>query len=289
MRIRIRPARQADIPECGRILFAAFKKVADQHGFPPDFSSPEAALGVARVLVTSRRFYGVVAETEREGRIVGSNFLSERDPIRSVGPVSVDPDVQARGVGRQLMQAVLARTSGAPGVRLVQDAFNAVSLSLYASLGFEVKEPLALVAGKSKSRPPRGIDVRPLRHGDVEQCAALCERVHGFPRTAELRYALDRFSPLVAIRHSRICAYAASLTLWPVAHAVAETEEDLQALILAASAASSGALSFLVPTRRAAFFRWCLGEGFRIVKPMTLMALGAYREPNGAFLPSVAY
>jgi len=289
MRIRIRPARQADIPDCGRILFTAFKNVADRHGFPPDFSSPEAALGVARVLVASRRFYGVVAEAESDGHILGSNFLSERDPIRSVGLLSVDPQAHGQGIGRQLMEAVLARASAAPSVRLVQDAFNAVSLALYASLGFDVKEPLALVAGKPKTPPPRGVDVRPLRHRDLEACSALCERVHGFPRASEMRDAVDHFSPMVAIRHGRICAYATTLTQWQVAHAVAETEEDLQGLILAAGATTAEPLSFLVPTRRATFFRWCLREGFRIVKPMTLMALGAYREPKGAFLPSVAY
>ena len=42
-------------------------------------------------------------------------------------------------------------------------------------------------------------------------------------------------------------------------------------------------------TRNGELFRWCLGNGLRVVQPMTLMSLGLYSEPKGAFLPSVLY
>ena len=35
--MNIRDARKADKQACGRILYDAFKKLADQHNFPPDF------------------------------------------------------------------------------------------------------------------------------------------------------------------------------------------------------------------------------------------------------------
>ena len=72
-------------------------------------------------------------------------------------------------------------------------------------------------------------------------------------------------------------------------HAVAESDEDLRALLTGAGAASGSPLSFLLPTRQAGLFRWCLREGMRVVKPMTLMATGEYREPRGSYLPSVLY
>ena len=43
-----------------------------------------------------------------------------------------------------LMEAVIERGKSAAGIRLGQDAFNTASLSLYSSLGFDVKEPLCL-------------------------------------------------------------------------------------------------------------------------------------------------
>jgi hypothetical protein len=43
------------------------------------------------------------------------------------------------------------------------------------------------------------------------------------------------------------------------------------------------------PARDGELFRWCLAHGLRVVQPMTLMSLGLYNEPAGAFLPSVLY
>jgi hypothetical protein len=70
-------------------------------------------------------------------------------------------------------------------------------------------------------------------------------------------------------------------------HGVAEMNPDLQALIAAAD--SFAGPGILVPSRNSSLFRWCLSNGLRVVQPMTLMSLGLYNEPKGAFLPSVLY
>jgi hypothetical protein len=44
-----------------------------------------------------------------------------------------------------------------------------------------------------------------------------------------------------------------------------------------------------VPSRNSELFRWCLAHGLKVVEPMTLMSLGLYNEPKGAFLPSILY
>ena len=124
------------------------------------------------------------------------------------------------------MEAILERSRGAVGVRLVQDSFNMISISLYASLGFEVKEPLLLLRGRPTSKPSLGVEVRPLNSDDLSDCAALCRRVHGFEQLNELRDAAKTLSPLVSLRAGRITAYALTLTMWPRNHAVADTEED---------------------------------------------------------------
>jgi hypothetical protein len=59
--------------------------------------------------------------------------------------------------------------------------------------------------------------------------------------------------------------------------------------LLAVGAATPDPLSLIVPTRRASFFRWCLSQGLRALKPLTLMTIGAYQEPTGAYFPSIAY
>jgi hypothetical protein len=44
-----------------------------------------------------------------------------------------------------------------------------------------------------------------------------------------------------------------------------------------------------LPTRNGEVFRWCLENGLRVVQPMTLMSVGLYDEPAGAYLPSILY
>jgi GNAT superfamily N-acetyltransferase len=287
--IAVRPIEPVDGDECARIVYEAFGALHDHHQFPRDFPTLEAAVQLTSNFIAHPAIWGVVAEAD--GRILGSNFLDERGSITGVGPITVDPKAQGHGVGRRLMEAVIERGSLARGIRLFQDSFNMQSLSLYASLGFEVKEPAAVMNGTPRSGFPGGIEVRPLEESDLEQCEQLCLTVHGFERTNELRDALQIpvFSPSVALRDGRITAYATTLTFFPAAYAVAETEEDMRALITGTLAAGDEQASFLLPTTQASLFQWCLGEGLRPVKPMTYMAIGEYRDPDGCWIPSVLY
>ncbi len=256
MSITIRPIANEDTQACGHIIFEAFGRFHDRHQFPRDFQTLEDAVQLTGLFIDHPAIFGVVAEID--GRVVGSNFLDERNPILGVGPVTVAPDVQERGVGRQLMEAVIERGREAAGIRLVQDGFNICTLALYASQGFEAKEMLALMEGKPKNKVPTGVEVRLLRSEDLEACASLCTRVHGFDRVNELRDARELFSPVVALRGGRIVAYASAPFYWKLNHGVAETEEDMQALIVGAGMMSTEPTAMLVPVRQASFFRWCL-------------------------------
>jgi hypothetical protein len=80
-----------------------------------------------------------------------------------------------------------------------------------------------------------------------------------------------------------------SPTNWLANHGVGETEDDMRALLLGAARMAQGSLSFLLPVRRAALFRWCLAQGLRTIRPMTLMTIGEYRDPLGIYFPSVLY
>ena len=244
----IRPVRPEDAHACGRIIYEAFNGIAKRHAFPPDFPSAEVGVQLAQQFIRHPEIYGVVVE--REGRVVGSNFLDERSAIRGVGPITVDPACQQSGVGRWLMEAVLERGRGAEGIRLVQDAFNVASYSLYTSLGFDAKEPLVLMQGRPKSAPHAGYTVRPMQTEDLEACTALCTAVYGCARTGELRDALKALKPFVALRAGRLRAYASSVTFWPLV-----TRNDVAGTF---SDAMSNAYGFV--TRRVARFFVELGS-----------------------------
>jgi GNAT superfamily N-acetyltransferase len=281
----IRRATPADAEACGRICFAAFTKIAADHNFPADFPGPEAAVGVLSMMFSHPEFFCVVAEDQ--GKIIGSNCLDERTPIAGVGPITVDPAAQNRSAGRQLMDAVMARASERKfaGARLVQATYHSRSLSLYAKLGFVVREPLACMQGPAIRKPMPGYLVRAAEARDLAACNGLCQRVHGHDRGGEVRDAIEHGTAVVAESGGRVVAYASSIAFF--GHAVGESNEDLQALIVAATEFQGPGI--LVPTRNAGLFRWCLDNGLRVVQPMTLMTVGLYVEPAGAYLPSILF
>src|SRR4051812_3651780 len=135
MTVHLRPASLDDAEPAGAICYEAFKTIAEQHGFPPDLPSAAHATDLISHLLSRSDIHAIVAE--RDGRVVGSNFLWEGDAVAGVGPITVDPSVQNRAVGRQLMEAVFerARQQGISAVRLVQAAYHARSLSLYTKRG----------------------------------------------------------------------------------------------------------------------------------------------------------
>jgi GNAT superfamily N-acetyltransferase len=283
--VTVRSAKPEDAPVCGQICFDAFHKINTDHNFPPDVPAPQQAVGLLTRMFSNPGFYCVVAESD--GRIAGSNCLDERDAIAGVGPITIDPAIQNRGVGRKLMEAVLerARERKFAGVRLVQAAFHNRSLSLYATLGFDVREPLAVFQGPAVKKSYEGFFVRPAKSSDLEACNKVALHVHGHHRGAELADAIEQRSATVVERYGRITGYASSMAFY--GHAVAETNPDLQAIIAAAD--GFGGPGILVPSRNSELFRWCLANGLRVVQPMTLMSLGLYNEPRGAFLPSILY
>jgi GNAT superfamily N-acetyltransferase len=284
-RITLRKATPADAPICGQICYDAFFAINQKHGFPCDFPEPAVPVGLLSMVFGSPDFYCVVAELD--GKVVGSNCLDERSAIFGIGPITVDLGTQNSGIGRKLMQAVIDRANkkSAAGIRLVQAGFHTRSLSLYASMGFDVREHLACMQGNALKRSVDGCNVRPAESGDIAACRDLSLRVHGFDRSNELPGAIQHGTARVVERQGRITGYTSDLAFF--GHTVGETNLDLKALIAASE--SFGGPGFLLPTRNSSLFRWCLDNGLRVVQPMTLMSMGLYNEPPGAWLPSILY
>ena len=285
MSIVLRPGAPADAEPCGGIAFEAFKAISSAHNFPWDFPSPDIAVGLMKTLLAHPGFYSVVAE--EDGAVVGSNFVDERGVVAGIGPITVDPAVQNRSIGRRLMLAVIEREAGrgAAGVRLLQSAYHNRSLCLYTKLGFDSREPCSKMEGPRVGMRFPGYAVRPASAADIPACNALCRRVHGHNRDGELRDAVHQGTARVVEHLGQVTAYASELAFF--GHAIADSNRGLMALIGAAPSFEHG--GFLLPTRNGALFRWCLEHGLRLVHQMTLMTIGLYNEPAGAYLPSVLY
>ncbi len=281
----VRAMTEEDAEHCGRIFYDAFESIASHHNLPVEPPSREFTRFRVGEMLANDGFAGLVAE--RAGEILASAFVDERGVIAGVGPVTVDPAAQDDGIGRALMEAVLRRERdrGAVGIRLVQTAYHYRSLALYAKLGFAVREPLSVLQGTSPALSIPGRGVRPAREHDLASCGELCARVHGHDRTGEVRDAIAAGTARVIERTGRVSGYATGFGYgW---HAVAETNEDLIALL--SSAERFMGLGILVPSRNAELLRWCLEHGTRIVQQSTLMTIGLYNEPAGAYLPSIVF
>ncbi|MCV6637857.1 GNAT family N-acetyltransferase [Candidatus Albibeggiatoa sp. nov. NOAA] len=285
MNLVIREAQAKDVSICGEICYAAFKSVAEQHGFTADLPNVEVAQGIASNAIEHPNFYGVVAELE--GKVIGSNFLDERSTIAGIGPITVDPNTQNRLVGRQLMQAVInrAQAQNFVGIRLVQAAFNNRSLSLYAKLGFNTQQPLAIMQGEAISQKILGYEIRTATKDDFAACNTLCHQIHGHDRAGELTDAIEKQQATVVEFNQRIVGYSSSIGFG--GHSVAESNDGLKALICAAEIFQGPGI--LVPLTNHELFRWCLANGLRVGYVMNLMTIGLYNQPQGSYLPSVLY
>ena len=283
--LRLRPGTVDDVTACATICYQAFKTIADAHNFTPDFPAVEVAIGVMGTLLSHPKFYSVVAEID--GQIVGSNFLDERNVIAGLGPITVDPTAQNRSIGRKLMENAHERAAKEkfPGVRLIQAGYHSRSLSLYTKLGYEVREPLACIQGSAVKIGITGCAVRKATESDLDACNRICQNIHGHDRSGELTDATEKGTATVVEREGRVTGYATVLGFF--GHAVGESNRDMQALISAATEFAGP--GFLLPTRNRELFQWCLEHGLRVTQPMTLMSKGFYKEPAGAFLPSILY
>jgi predicted N-acetyltransferase YhbS len=283
--LHLRQATVGDVDTCARIMFDAFECLASRHAFPVEPGTPESTDFQMKAMLSTPGIFGLVAE--QDGRIVGSALQDERGTIVGVGPVSADPAVPDAGAGRALMEGLLRRSRErrVAGVRLVQTAYNYRSLSLYAKLGFAVRESLSVFQGSTPAASVLATTVRAATPDDVDACDGICRLVHGHDRHGELLYWVHAGTARVVERDDEIIGYATGFGY--TGHAVGTTNDALIALLESADAFIG--LGFLVPSRNTALMTWCFETGLTIVQQSTLMTLGLFNEPQGAWLPSIGY
>ncbi|KEF41873.1 MAG: GCN5 family acetyltransferase [Cyanobium sp. CACIAM 14] len=284
MALELVPLQPHHVPELARICHGAFASLQDRHRVPRDIPDVATAEMILSHVAGRSDYTGVVALLD--GRAVGSNFLLHADPVAGVGPITVDPEVQSRGIGRQLMAWVLEETErrGIRATRLFQEAINSTSLSLYTRLGFTWR-------GTAAAMQPVPADaddpsIRPLSAADLDGVRALSEAACGFSRAGDAERLLAGGIPgFVRARQGRMVGYRI-VSLF--GHAAAETEDDLLALIAHSARHVPAHLAvFLCPLQHPGLFRRALEAGHRTLKQLSYMSHGEYAEPPGVYLPSI--
>lgn len=286
MPIELVPAAAAHFDELSVICHRAFDTLHQRHGVHRDVPTEEVGRLIIGGVLHRPDYIGAVAL--EGGRIVGSNFLLLADEICGLGPITVDPAVQARGVGRLLMQWAVdearRRRGSAASVRLFQEAVNTASLSLYTRVGFRWRDSAALMY----PRPAEAEDpsIRPMTVDDVAEVGRLSARFHGSSRSNDTARLLEMGLPaFVRSREGRLVAYQVA-TLF--GHAAGETNADLIALASHTARNVPPPMSVvIVPMSQASLFESALAAGFRVAKVLNSMSLGAFEPAPGPSMPSI--
>jgi GNAT superfamily N-acetyltransferase len=283
MPVELIPAKREHLSDVARICHLAFNTLHQRHQVAPDFPTQDAARAAMDVVLRRPDYPGVVAV--EGGRILGSNFLMLADEVAGVGPITVEPGEQSRGVGRLLMQWAIdearRRRGDRPHVRLFQESVNAASLSLYTRLGFRWRDSAAVMFPE----PRKSTRCRPLTADDLDDVERLSVETYGYSRRNDAARLLEMGIPGTKCeRHGRNAAYHFA-TLF--GHGAAETGHDL---IEAAAHTASGVdrpVSVTIVPMSQDLFAAALDAGFRVAKTLSYMSLETYRPPKGPCTPSI--
>lgn len=284
MGIELIAARPEHHEELGRICHLAFNALHERHRVPPEVPTEEVGRMIIGGVLHRPDYAGVVAV--EDGRIIGSNFLLLADEVCGVGPITVDPRVQSRGVGRVLMEWVIdeaRRRRGADAsVRLFQEALNTTSLSLYTRLGFRWRDSAALM----RPAPAADAGVRAMTTDDLPAVDLLSSRYGGHSRVHDAAQLLKmEFPAFVREREGRVVAYQVA-TLF--GHAAGERDEDLLALASHTATLLPGPMAVvIVPMSQGALFASALSAGYRVNKVLSYMSLERFSPIPGPMMPSI--
>jgi len=158
-----------------------------------------------------------------------------------VGIVSVSPTAFGQGVARAMMEEIIRSADGMP-LRLVSNAMNLDSFSLYTRLGFVPQMLLQSMTMQVpvEGWPGMGTRVRPATAADVGAIADLEFRLNGIRKEKDYRFFVDNhadFWRLAVIEKSdgQLAGFLAASVLPAeimLGQGVAEDEETMRELML---------------------------------------------------------
>ncbi|MBI2962680.1 MAG: GNAT family N-acetyltransferase [Deltaproteobacteria bacterium] len=290
MSVEIRRMTREDVPEVGRIGVEAFNELMARHNRPPLYPNPQVGPLAATAYLSIDPEHSLVA-TE-QGKVVGSVFYRRRGDTVSVGPATVAPAAQGRGVGSRLFQRVIDDEPQARSMRIMQDSLNLPSFELLVRIGYSLGEEVAMFTLPEGSREERDGDaaVRAARAEDLPEILEMDRRRFGSDRRRDFEF-LRRFGKILTIHgEGRLQGYLAQMPTpgrTMLGPGGAESSQALQRLIRGAVGETLGELSLVLPARSQEGVKALLGLGFRLVGLSNLMYRGHWQPPAGAYAYSL--
>jgi len=177
----MQPADAPHAAALGRLVF-------DAPGEPPP-SPAEERFQVRRHLHLMATDPGGCWVAEDAGRICGAAVALIREGVWGLSFLAVEPDLQARGIGRELLARALAYGDGARG-RLILSSTDPKAMRRYARAGLDLR-PCVAAAGivdrtALPATPPAIVE-----SDDVEATAPISRHVRGASHHLDLPQYLD--------------------------------------------------------------------------------------------------
>lgn len=190
MNVTIRPLTENDLPGAGRIVCLAFGTFLGA----PEPEKFWADLDYAHTLWRADPLAAFGAEMD--GTLVGSNFATRWGSVGFFGPLTVCPDLWDRGLGKRLMEPIMALfdTWGVTHTGLFTFAHSPKHVGLYQHYGFWPRALTAIMSKPVEPREPSGpwtkySEVPESKQADyVQACGALTAALYdGLDVAREIR------------------------------------------------------------------------------------------------------
>jgi GNAT superfamily N-acetyltransferase len=156
----VRPARADELSACSEVWRAGLDGYGPRVGRPPMISSPGpilALLGHLRRTDPDRFLVAVRPEAGASDRVVAFASASRREDVWFLGMLFVHPDEQARGLGRELLEAVLPVDRETVALATCTDAAQPISSALYARYGIVPRVPVLELVGRPDQGGPTAL------------------------------------------------------------------------------------------------------------------------------------
>ncbi|MHB8815470.1 MAG: GNAT family N-acetyltransferase [Steroidobacteraceae bacterium] len=222
---------------------------------------------------------------DADGRVVGTAiWWPYGEQFATVGLIVVDRHHQGKGIGRQLMNAVIEEA----GARTLQLVATRAGTRLYEQCGFRERDAIcqrqgipvaaALPAGAG------GADLHPVTNADISTIAQWDANAFGTQRAHVIAAVLESGEGILASRHGHLAGYALArpagrgTTLGPV---VAEDEALAIEMIAHLLQQRSGLTRLDVPVDATLLGEWLESTGIVQVDRAAVMTRGTPLRQSG--------
>lgn len=262
----LRPTTEADLGELHAIFLAATGELFGRHRFDPPAPSAAAFTSIQSHL----RRTGTSVVAVDGGGVRGFAAAFERGDDWFLASVFVHPEVQARGTGTELLEAVWG--SGARR-RTITDAIQPVSNALYARRGLVPATPILTFEGA------------PAIAGDAEEAdadiRAIDAAAYGFDRLVDHDYWAS-----IAARTTWGDAYSYVFPGGAIGPVGGLTPHAAARALAAELARAEAPVRVRVPGSARALVEVSLAAGLRLAPVPGLLLLSDGLEPPAALAPS---